>query len=167
MLLLVELVLVLSQPTFEMRKTMRKSAHPLYQTYENMRQRCYNVKNPVYHHYGGRGIKMCDRWLGEKGFWNFVEDMGERPEGTSLDKINNDSNYSPDNCRWADKTTQSNNNRKVLQARGYYKDGSGRGWNARINLRGRVIYLGYYNTEAEAHEAYSKARDEKLGTIGR
>lgn len=144
---------------------MSKSYHPLYKTHDNMKQRCYNSNNPIYPHYGGRGIKVCDRWLGKKGFENFLEDMGERPEGMSIERINNEANYSPDNCKWADKTTQSNNNRKVLQARGYYRDSSSKGWSARIRIGGRYVYLGYFKTKDEAHQAYVEARAKKLEAL--
>lgn len=83
------------------------SKHELRTTYSMMKDRCYNKKNGRYNRYGGRGIKVCDRWL--ESIANFIEDMGERPEGCTLDRINNDGNYEPSNCRWADGTTQGTN----------------------------------------------------------
>lgn len=83
-----------------------------YRCYTSMKTRCYNKNCPPYHSYGGRGIKVCDRWLGPDGFLNFITDMGERPsENFSLDRINNDGDYEPTNCRWADNVTQGNNRR--------------------------------------------------------
>jgi hypothetical protein len=79
-----------------------------------MKQRCLNPNSASYELYGARGITICDRWLGENGFVNFLSDMGPRPEGTSLDRINVMSGYSPANCRWADSATQHANRRCMM-----------------------------------------------------
>lgn len=83
--------------------------HPLYTTWRGMIDRCYNPNNPYYRSYGGRGIYICDRWKND--FHLFVSDMGERPKNTSIDRINNDGNYEPSNCRWATKKEQQSNRR--------------------------------------------------------
>ena len=77
--------------------------------YNGMKRRCYDPKCNIYKYYGGRGIKVCDRWLGIYGYTNFIEDMGEIPTGKSLDRIDPNKWYSKDNCRWATPKEQANN----------------------------------------------------------
>jgi hypothetical protein len=77
-----------------------------------MKSRCLCENNESYESYGGRGIKICDRWLGPNGFVNFVKDMGRRPEGKTLDRRNPEGDYTPENCRWASRKTQANNQRR-------------------------------------------------------
>lgn len=84
-----------------------KANKSLNNIYCAMINRCYNINNLAFRRYGGRGIKVCERWL--NSFESFVNDMGKRPEGYSIDRINNDGNYEPSNCRWATKKEQMNN----------------------------------------------------------
>jgi hypothetical protein len=74
-----------------------------------MLARCFNPNDAMYHRYGGRGIKVCDRWVGKDGFNNFIEDMGAQPKGLTLDRIDNDKGYSKENCRWVDRKIQNRN----------------------------------------------------------
>lgn len=80
-----------------------------YHTWEGMKQRCLNPKATRYPDYGAVGISVCDRWL---DFSNFLEDMGERPKGKTLDRINPFGNYEPGNCRWATPLEQQHNQRR-------------------------------------------------------
>lgn len=83
-----------------------------YRSWQSMKARCLNPKCKEYNYYGGRGISVCDRWLGEHGFENFFADMGNRPAGKSLDRYpNNDGNYEPSNCRWGTTLQQAGNRR--------------------------------------------------------
>jgi hypothetical protein len=86
---------------------------PTLSSWKAMLQRCTNPNTPCWADYGGRGIAVCARWLepNGQGFLNFLEDMGERPDGTSIDRIDNDGNYEPGNCRWATASEQNHNQR--------------------------------------------------------
>ena len=88
------------------RNRKRSSTH---HTWTNMIARCTNPRRPDYLYYGGRGITVCARW--RESFSAFLNDMGEKPTGTSLDRIDNARGYEPDNCRWATKYQQMQNTR--------------------------------------------------------
>lgn len=83
-----------------------------HKQWDSMKQRCLNPNHEFFHHYGGRGIRVCDSWL--ESFENFFADMGECPEGLTLDRRENEGNYEPSNCRWATRGEQSCNRRGLV-----------------------------------------------------
>jgi len=89
-----------------------KNQHPFYNAWKSMIARCSNPNAKAYKDYGNRGIIVCERWVVKaQGFKNFVADMGEKPQGYSLERIDNNGNYEPSNCKWASKTEQQRNQR--------------------------------------------------------
>ena len=125
-------------------------------SYRSMVKRCTYKKDSSYKNYGGRGIKICDRWLEKPyGFKNFIEDMGPRPDGCSLDRIDPNGDYTPENCRWATYSRQSYNRRdwsghRGIQKATFYKGGFGpyTYWRARICWKGKTK-LKNFKTEKE------------------
>lgn len=140
------------------RDTPKATKHPYYATWKNMKSRCDNPHNHAYKDYGGRGIKVCDRWASD--FWAFVRDMGAKPSTDySLDRIDSSKGYSPDNCRWASRTTQSRNKRgrsdSSIQVKGVSKHGAS--YRALIGVGGKNINLGTFPTIEQAAKARKEA----------
>jgi hypothetical protein len=103
------------EKTSKRRKKHGFSKTTMYHRYRSMIRRCYDPLNREFQNYGGRGIKVCNRWL--ESVENYIEDMGFPPFDTaSVDRINNDGGYSKENCRWATKTEQNLNRRRTVIA---------------------------------------------------
>lgn len=130
-------------------------AHPLYSRYRGMIARCTNPNNIKYHNYGGRGIKVCDRWL--YNFLNFVNDMGECPSGYELDRIDFNGNYEPGNCRWVSKYEQMSNMSTNKEHVGVSWNDKMHKWLARIQIKGKSVYLGSFLDIQDAINAREQA----------
>lgn len=96
----------------EHNRTHGMSKTPTYKTWLKMRERCNNPKASQYKWYGGKGVKVCDRW--QASFENFLSDMGVRPDGMTLDRKDNSKGYSPENCEWATHKQQTFNQAKTI-----------------------------------------------------
>jgi hypothetical protein len=93
--------------------TTHTSHSPEYASWNSMRQRCHNPKAMAYAYYGARGITVCEQW--RESFATFLADMGGRPNGHSLERVDNDRGYNPGNCRWATTTDQMRNTRRAVR----------------------------------------------------
>lgn len=138
---------------------------PTYVAFHQSKNRCNNKNNTRYKDYGGRGIKMCDSWNGVGGYQNFIEDMGERPDGMTLDRIDNDGDYGPSNCRWAT-VEQQNLNKRVYANNmsgvvGVYWCKRSCKWAANMRLHGVNKTLGYFKEKEDAIIARLEAELER------
>lgn len=141
------------------------SSHPLYNTHRGILKRTTKPNYVNYPEYGGRGIGICERWTGRNGFVNFVEDMGPRPTPKhSIERIDNDKGYSPENCCWANSHTQHANKRNNSQCVGVNWKVPNNKWQAKIAVNGKVRYLGIYEKWEDTVKA-RKAAEVEHGII--
>lgn len=136
-----------------------RAKHPLRQTYWSMLMRCDNPKSISYKNYGGRGITVCNRWRGQDGFMNFIEDMGNRPHGMTLDRVDVNGNYEPENCQWATREQQYSNRRDASKHIGVVWNGQKSKWQARLKSK----HIGFFN---DINEAIKARKDFALFTDG-
>ena len=139
-----------------------------YQSWTAMKARCNNPNNIKYHNYGGRGITYQESW---EDYENFLEDMGPRPEGMSLERLDSNGNYTKDNCVWATLSEQSYNTRKKKTNTSgrtgvySYETKTGTKWHASITVNRQVFNLGRFDTFEEAVQAREAAEIEHHGKI--
>lgn len=138
----------------------RSFRSPEHTAWVSMKTRCATSSGRTFRNYGARGIRVCDAWAAD--FEVFLRDMGPRPSAKhSLDRIANDGNYEPGNCRWATASEQIYNQRKRGRSafRGVFPSGSG--WSATLTIAGRPTYLGTFATPELAAAARDKACTER------
>ena len=137
----------------------------IWRTYHNIKQRCINTKHPRYNDYGGRGINICEGWLNDiSSFINWAIENGYN-ESLTIDRIDNNKGYSPDNCRCVSYAMQATNTNlrkdNTSGYRGVTKDIHN--WRSQIQIKGKQKFLGYFNTAEEASESYEDAFMEREG----
>lgn len=158
-------------PHASCRRRHGMSNHPIHTAWMSMRERCYNPKAPAYSYYGARGIGVCDEW--NSCFENFMRwaiDAGWR-RGLSLDRINVNAGYSPENCRWATRQEQMINTRKRKSAK--TSSFKGVSWCANVGkwrvqagpVNGRPSHIGLFNDEIAAAKAYDRVIFRERGKI--
>ena len=156
--------------------TVGRHNSPEYSSWRSMIARCSDPNNIHYDLYGRRGVKVCDRWLGEHGFEHFLSDMGERPEPKSDYSIdrwpNRDGNYEPSNCRWATRSQQMKNRRPFQPSKRNFTSSRFMGvtwiekrqkWLAQISANKIHTSLGEFESEEAAARAYDTAAAKVYG----
>jgi len=131
---------------------MKQTKIPGYYSWSGMKSRCYCTSYASYFSYGGSGITVCDRW--RNSFENFMNDMGPRPENHSIDRLDNNKGYYPENCRWATSTQQNRNKRigknNTSGITGIFWSKHKKKWDTHIRNNGKLIHLGVFNNIFDA-----------------
>jgi hypothetical protein len=149
---------------------LTKTQHAEYRVWCGIRKRCLDPNEPAYINYGGRGVLLCERW---HDFANFFADMGPRPFGMMIDRIDNNGHYEPSNCRWSTRTEQNRNTRKNVNLTFDGRTQCIAAWGEELGIRpqtirDRVIKLGWSAEEALLTPGYrgrgTKRRPMKVST---
>ena len=134
------------------------SYHPLYDTWRKIIYRTTNEKSKVFYRYGGRGIGVCESWVGKGGFEIFVKDMGEKPsEKHSIERIDNNAGYCPENCVWASNHQQNANKRNSNSIIGVFFNKKRGLWESKIKYCNKCYYLGSFILKDDAILARKEA----------
>ena len=133
--------------------------HPLYTTWCNIKSRTTNINSDDYINYGARGIDICNEWKNDfLSFYNWALDNGYK-YGSTIDRINNDLGYSPENCRWTNRNVQARNKRKLFKSNTSGHKGvtyKNKKWRCTIGVNNKSIHIGMFNTSLEAAKAYDQ-----------
>lgn len=135
-------------------KTHGLSRGRTYSSWHAMRERCLNQEHEAFYRYGGRGIGICDEWIND--FEKFIGDMGERPKGTSLDRIDNDKGYSKDNCRWVTRKQQCRNKRDNVLLTFNGKTQCVSAWADEIGLKACTLFRRIHDGRMSTEEALTR-----------
>ena len=144
--------------TSETHKTHGLQNTRIYKIWSTLKGRVLNPKNKAYKDYGGRGITLCDEWLDVQNFYDWAMSNGyEENKGLSIDRIDNDGNYEPNNCRWTTRVIQNRNQRIQRNNTSGYRGVSccNYKYKAQINVNNKKIYLGLFPTVVEGAIAYN------------
>ena len=147
---------------------------PIYKLWLCIKSRCYNPNNVSYRNYGGRGIEMYSQWVNDYPlFESYIQSLGEKPEGYTLDRVNNNEGYQPMNLRWASRSEQQKNRRGCGKAgvpTNYKLGKTGYKWVTthdsglylgRYRYHNKMIRVGYYSTPEEAFQAVLADRSKR------